>query len=66
MNINKLRGKMVEHQITVEMLAEDMNYHPSTLYRKLDNPEKITIGDAAKIRKRVPMTDADAFDIFLA
>lgn len=40
---------MVEHQITVEMLAEFMNCHPSTLYRKLENPEKITIGDAAHI-----------------
>jgi len=66
MNINKLRGKLVEHEITVEMLAAALGYHPSTMYRKLDQPEKITIGDAAKIRKRVPMTDTEAYDIFLA
>lgn len=65
MNINKLKGKMVEYEITVEMLADDMGYHPSTLYRKIDNPEKITIGDALKIRKCVPMTDAEALEIFL-
>ena len=65
MNINKLKGKMVEHEITVEMLADSMGYHPSTLYRKIDNPEKITIGDALKIRQRVPMTDSEALEIFL-
>ena len=65
MNINKLKGKMVEHEITVEMLAEYMGCHPSTLYRKLDNPAKITVGDAVMIRQRVPMTNDDALDIFL-
>ena len=66
MNIDKLKGKMVENRINVEMLAGLMECHPATLYRKLENPEKITIGDAAKIRRYVPMTDADAYDIFLA
>ena len=66
MNINKLKGKMVENEINVEMLANYMECHPSSLYRKFENPDKITIGDAAKIRKFVPMTDADAYDIFLA
>lgn len=65
MNINKLKGKMVEHEITVEMLADKMDCHPSTMYRKFENPDRITIGDAAKIREFVPMTDADAYDIFL-
>lgn len=65
MNINKLRGKLVENCISIEMLAGWMEYHPSSLYRKLDNPERLTIGDAAKIRRLVPMTDAEAYEIFL-
>ena len=65
MNIKKLQGKMVEHDISVEMLAARMGQHPSTLYRKFANPKKITVGDAALIRKYVPMSNEDAFDIFL-
>ena len=57
---------MVEHEITVEMLAADMDCHPSTVYRKLENPDKITIGDAAKIRNFVPMTNDEAYEIFLS
>lgn len=66
MNIDKLKGKMVENRINMEMLAVAIGCHPSSLYRKFERPDKITIGDAAKIRKVVPMTNDDAFDIFLA
>ena len=66
MKIDKLKGKMVEHRINVEMLASMMGCHPSSLYRKFDKPDKITIGDAKKIRQIVPMTNEDAYDIFLA
>ena len=65
MNVKKLRGKMVEHDISVELLSEHMGCSASTMYRKLDNFEKITIGEAEKIRQYVPMSDDDAKDIFL-
>lgn len=65
MNIKKLMGKMVEHDISVEKLAFSMGCHPSSVYRKFDKPEKITIGDAAVIRKVVPMSNEEAFEIFL-
>lgn len=36
-NMNKLKGKMVEKDVTTEMLAEKLGMSRSTLYRKLSN-----------------------------
>lgn len=65
MNIKKLRGKMVENDISVEQLADHLGYHHSTMYRKLNEPENITIGDALKIKDYVSLSTEDAVEIFL-
>lgn len=65
MKLNKLKGKIVEKGINVETLADMIGVERSTLYRKLNNFEKITIGDAAKIKVALGMSDEDATDIFL-
>lgn len=36
-NVNKLKGKIVEQNLSVEKLAELMNINKSTLYRKIAN-----------------------------
>ena len=50
MKILKLRGKMVERAMNVESLAEKIGVDRATLYRKLGAGNKITIGEAQKIK----------------
>lgn len=66
MNINKLRGKIVENGMNVEMLADKIGIDRSSLYRKLNNWEKITIGEAVRMKDALRLSDAEAYDIFLA
>lgn len=66
MNINKLKGKIVEKGMNVEKLADAIGVDRSSLYRKINNAEKITIGEAARIKDALCLDDADAYDIFLA
>ena len=66
MKINKLKAKIVEKGMNVEALADAIGVDRSSLYRKLNNFEKITIGEAMKIKDALEMTEAEASDIFLA
>lgn len=65
MNINKLKGKIVENEMNVEKLALIIGIDRSSLYRKLNNAEKLTIGEAVKIKAALQMTDSEACEIFL-
>lgn len=65
MNIPMLRGKMVEKGYTVESLAAELCMDRATLYRKLNDAEKFTIGEAKRIKKILDLTDEDACIIFL-
>lgn len=65
MNINKLKAKIVEKGMNVEKLAELIEVDRSSLYRKLNNFEKITIGEAMKMKSALEMTDEEASSIFL-
>lgn len=66
MNINKLKAKIVEKGMNVETLAEMIGVDRSSLYRKLNNFEKITIGEANKIKSALELTDEEANNIFFA
>ncbi len=66
MNVNKLRGKMVENEMNVEQMAKLMCVDRASLYRKLNNSEKFTIGDAQKIKDILNLSDTEAYEIFLA
>lgn len=66
MNINKLRGKIVEKGMNIEALAATIGINRSSLYRKLNDAEKITIGEAAKMKNALEMSDNEAYEIFLA
>lgn len=65
MKLNKLKAKIVEKGMNVEALADAIGMERSTLYRKLNKFEKITIGEAIKMKDALEMTDAEATDIFL-
>jgi plasmid maintenance system antidote protein VapI len=66
MQLNKLKAKIVEKGMNVESLADMIGLDRSSLYRKLNNFEKITIGEAVKMKSALEMTDAEASDIFLS
>lgn len=65
-NVNKLRGKIVERGLTIEDVAEAMGINRSTLYRKLQMPNNITIGEANAICKILNLTSKEAIDIFFS
>jgi plasmid maintenance system antidote protein VapI len=65
MDILKLKGKIVEAGMNVETMAERIGVDRSSLYRKLNNYEKITIGEAMKMKDVLGLSDAEAANIFL-
>lgn len=65
MNIRKLRGKMVERDVNVDKLATILGQNKVTVYRKLRDCDKITIGDANAIKRALRLSDAEACEIFL-
>jgi hypothetical protein len=66
MNIPKLRGKMVENGYNVEGFAVALGMDRTTLYRKLNEGEKFTVGEAQKINTVLNLTKDEAHDIFFS
>jgi transposase-like protein len=64
MNIRKLKGKMVEKDVNVESLAAKIGMNKSTLYRKLNEGDGFTTGEAQKIKVELNLTNDEARDIF--
>lgn len=65
MNVNKLKGKIVENGLSVEKLADIIGIDRSSLYRKLNNSDKFTIGEASRIKDALKLSGAEAYEIFL-
>lgn len=66
MNANKLKGKIVEKGLNIAKTAELMGVSKTTLYRKLNGFEKLTVSDAARLKDVLNLTDLEALDIFLS
>ena len=64
MNTAKLRGRIVEMGTSVEELAGIIGIDRSTLYRKLNDAEKITIGEAVKMKEALKLSNVEAAEIF--
>lgn len=64
MDLNKLKGKIVENGLNIPKVAEKLGIDPKTLYRRL-NSGKVTIGDAVKMKAVLSLTDEEAIQIFL-
>lgn len=66
MNINKLRGKIVEKELNISKLAKRLEIDRSTLYRKLNNEgETLTVKEANLICSVLGLTADEAMSIFL-
>ena len=66
-NVNKLKGKIVENGMTVSALAEKIGVDRATLYRKLsNNGETMLVKDANAIVSALHRTAEDALAIFFS
>lgn len=66
-NINKLKGKIIENNMSIPLLAYDLEIDCSTLYRKLNNRgEKLTVKEANEIVKILNLTTEEAISIFFS
>lgn len=66
-NVNKLRGKIVEKNCTVETLAEKIGINKSTLYRRINGGGiDFTIGEVYEIVDALGLTVEEAVQIFFA
>lgn len=64
MNGNKLKAKIIERGLNVESFASLIGMDRSSLYRKLNNSQKITIEEATRIKETLEMTNEEASAIF--
>lgn len=65
LNVNKLKGKIIEKGYTVEKLSLSLQINPSTFYRKLKN-NSFEIVEADAIVKELELTPTEATEIFFA
>lgn len=66
MNANKLRGKITERGLTIAKVADLIGMHRSSLYRKINGHEKMTLAEAIKLKGILGLTDLETLDIFLS
>ena len=65
MNVNMLKGKIVEKGMNVLDVANRMNIDKSTLYRKLNaNGETFTVKDVKDITCILELSSEDVMNIF--
>lgn len=64
-NVNKLKGLIVEKETTQEALAKEAGICRATFYRRMDNPETFKIGEIQSIVSSLGMTNQQAIEIFL-
>lgn len=64
LDANKLKGKIVEKGLTISKVSDIIGVNRSTLYRKLNNNDKLTINEACKLKSILELSDSEAIDIF--
>ena len=66
-NINKLKGKIVESGLSMEILAKKIGINKSTLYRKINGKgNSFSIKEADLIVETLALSQAEAIAIFFA
>ena len=66
-NVKKLRGKMVEKNITIENLAKRLGMNRSTLYRKLNkDADTLLVKEANAIVTELGLSADEAMAIFFS
>ena len=66
-NVNKLKGKIVEKGYSVEKLAKEIGVDKTTIYRKINNNgETFTIDEADRIVNVLSLNAEEAQSIFFS
>ena len=66
-NINKLKGKIVENQSNINEISAALDIDRATLYRKLKaNGQTLTIREADVIAKKLNLTGKEVNEIFFS
>lgn len=66
-NVNKLKGKIVENGMTVATLAKKIGVDRATLYRKMsNNGDTMLVKDANRIASVLHLTADEALAIFFS
>ena len=66
-NVSKLKGKIVEHGMSIGILADKMGINKATLYRKLSgNGDNFTIFEANKLAEILELDASEAQTIFFS
>lgn len=66
-NVNKLRGKIVENELNVATLAEKIGVDATTLYRRIsDGGETFLIKEVQAIARELNLTIDEINSIFFA
>lgn len=65
MNTQKLKDKILDLGLNVESVAQKIGVDKSSFYRKLNNGEKFTIGEARRIKGALSLSDDEVNEIFL-
>lgn len=66
-NINKLKGKIVENGMSIDQLAKRMGINRATLYRKLNSDgEALLISEANAIVTALNLSVDEAMAIFFS
>lgn len=65
-NVNKLIEKIESKGISIVKLAKEIGVNPSTIYRRLSNPDSFTIREVNCIVKLLCLSSAEAVVIFFS
>lgn len=66
-NVNKLKGKIVECGLNISILADKIGIDKATLYRKIsENGDPITIREADRISEELKLSKEEVNDIFFS
>lgn len=65
MDANKLKAKLVENGLNITQTADLLNMHKSSLYRKLNGRDRMTVSEAIKLKELLDLSNSEALDIFL-
>ncbi len=65
LDVQKLKGKLVEKGKTIDAVSADLGINPATFYRKLKN-NSFKINEADRLVEVLSLTREEATSIFLA
>ena len=65
MNLDKLRGKLVEHRMTKKNTAVQLGLSERSVNRRMTNRKPFTQSEISKLKKLLNLTNDEVAEIFL-